>query len=151
MRARPDGKREVQNVKLAYDFSYWETIRKDVGEAELRLNAPHMTRYLDGRLFDSHFKDVSYRVPGFSDTEISRHTLVDEGFRKAFERALSWSCHPKKFFRGLRFGKRHEPARIVEHRRTDICRTKLCWQSRKYPAFAPVAVIVTGYFAVQPT
>lgn len=85
MRARPDGKREVQNVKLAYDFSYWETIRKDVGEAELRLNAPHMTRYLDGRLFDSHFKDVSYRVPGFSDTEISRHTLVDEGFRKAFE------------------------------------------------------------------
>lgn len=85
MRARPDGQREVQNVKLAYDFSYWETIRKDVGGAELRLNAPHMTRHLNGKLYDSHFKDVSYAVSGHDEGEISRHTLVDEGFRKAFE------------------------------------------------------------------
>lgn len=63
MKSRPDGKREVLDVKLAYDFSYWETVRSDVGDAELRLNSPHMTRFQDGTIFDSHFKDVSYRVP----------------------------------------------------------------------------------------
>lgn len=65
MRSRTDGKREVLDVRLAYDFSYWETVRSDVGDAELRLNAPHMTRMSNGAIYDSHFKDVSYRVPGF--------------------------------------------------------------------------------------
>lgn len=95
MRSRPDGKREVLDVRLAYDFSYWETVRSDVGEAELRLNAPHMTRISNGIVYDSHFKDVSYRVPSLGSGEISRHVLVDTGMREIFRAFVKISGLPE--------------------------------------------------------
>ena len=72
-------------MKLSYDFSRWEILRSEIGGAELRLNAPHMTRISNGIVYDSHFKDVSYRVPALGGSEISRHVLVDTGMREIFK------------------------------------------------------------------
>lgn len=84
MRTAEKGHRQVLDVKVAYDFSYWEILRKDEGEENLRLNAPHMTRISGSRVYDSHFKDVSYSVPAFPGREISRHELVDSAMREIF-------------------------------------------------------------------
>lgn len=80
----PDGNRKIVDVRLAYDFSYWEPIRESSGSADLRLNVPHMTRTNAGIVYDSHFRDVSYAVPDFGSRILSRHELVDAAMRKAF-------------------------------------------------------------------
>lgn len=78
------GIRKVANVELAYDLSRFRVLRESVRSEELRLNAPHMTRANGGRVYDSHFKDVSYSVPEFPERILSRHELVDSGMRKVF-------------------------------------------------------------------